>query len=46
MKTISLGQGNFIEDIIKCFGMEECRPISTPLDISFRFCKYDEIVEE
>jgi hypothetical protein len=31
MKTISLGQRNFIKDILKHFGMAKCRPISTPL---------------
>ncbi len=46
MKTISLGQINFIEDIFKCVGMEECRPISTPLDIISRLCKFDEIIKE
>jgi hypothetical protein len=46
MKIISLGQRNFIKEIFKCFGMEECRPINTPLDINFRFCKFDETIEE
>jgi hypothetical protein len=34
MKTINLGQRNYIENIFKFFGTEKCRPISTPLDIS------------
>jgi hypothetical protein len=46
MKTISLGQKNYIKDIFKHFGMEKCRPINTPFDISFRLCKFDEIIEE
>jgi hypothetical protein len=46
MKTISLGQINFIEDIFKCFGVEECRPINTLLDISSKLCKFDETIKE
>jgi len=46
MKTISLGQINFIEDIFKHFGVEECRPINKLLDISSKLCKFDETIKE
>jgi len=39
MKTSNLGQKNCMENIFKCFGMEECKLVSTPLGASFRLCK-------
>ncbi len=40
-KTISLGQEKFIEDIFKCFGMEECKLVSIAFDVTSRLCKID-----
>jgi hypothetical protein len=28
-----------MKNIFKCFGMEECKLVSTPLGVSFRLCK-------
>lgn len=41
-KTISLNQRNYINDILKRFCLQNWKPISTLLDISFRLCKIDE----
>jgi hypothetical protein len=39
MKIRNLGQKNYMENIFKCFGMEECKLVSTPLGVNFRLCK-------
>jgi hypothetical protein len=41
MKTNNLGQKSYMENSFKRSGMEECKPISTPLGVNFRFCKID-----
>lgn len=41
-KTISLNQRNYINDVLKRVCMQNCKPINTFLDISFRICKIDE----
>jgi hypothetical protein len=41
-KTISLNQRNYISNVLKRFCMQNCKPINTLLDISFRLCKIDE----
>jgi hypothetical protein len=41
IKTISLGQKEFIENIFKCFGMEECKLVNITFDVSSRLCKID-----
>ena len=38
-KTISLSQTKYIEDILKKYGMENCRPISTPMDMNRKLSK-------
>jgi hypothetical protein len=30
---------NYIENILKYFGMEECKLISTPFDVNSKLCK-------
>src|ERR1035438_5415261 len=30
-KTITISQRNYTESILKCFGMEECNPTTTPI---------------
>jgi len=42
MKTNNLDQKSYMENFFKCFGMEECKLVSTPLDVNFRLCKIDE----
>lgn len=30
-------QAKYIEKLLHCFGFEDCKPISTPMEIGFRF---------
>jgi hypothetical protein len=34
-----LDQTKYIEDILKKFGMQNCRPISTPMDVNVKLTK-------
>src|SRR5579871_1575270 len=38
-RTVSLSQLKYIEDILKKYGMENCRPISTPMDTNKKLSK-------
>ena len=31
-QTLSTGQSSYVESILKRFGMESCKPVSTPLE--------------
>ena len=33
---ISINQSKYAEEILKCFGMENCKPVSSPCDVSQR----------
>lgn len=37
--TITMSQGGYIDEVLKRFGMEECNPVSTPLDPSLKLEK-------
>src|SRR5579871_4113665 len=47
-RTVSLSQSKYIKDILKKYGMKNCRPISTPIDKNKKLCKaiYPKIPEE
>ena len=38
-KTLTISQGQYLKDLLKRFGMEECKPISTPLESGKKFHK-------
>src|SRR5579871_329988 len=38
-RTVSLSQSKYIEDILKKYRMENCRPISTPMDMNKKLSK-------
>ena len=38
-RTVSLSQSKYIEDILKKYGMENCRPILTPIDTNKKLSK-------
>lgn len=49
--TITMSQSKYIGDVLKRFNMEECKSISTPLDVHVKFLKlleeeYEEIQDE
>jgi hypothetical protein len=44
-KGILISQTNHIREIIKKFGMEYCKPISTPMQTSCKLSKDDESKE-
>ena len=45
--TITMHQRSYIEEVLKRFGMEDCKPISTPLDVKAQLVKLmDEEHEE
>jgi hypothetical protein len=33
-RTITMSQSKYIEEVLKHFNMEECKPIGTPLDVN------------
>ena len=37
--TIVLSQRRYIEDVLECFGMQDCKPIGTPLDANCKLLK-------
>ena len=37
--TMYISQQNYVEGILKCFGMEDCKPISTPIKNCVKFHK-------
>ena len=45
--TITMHQRSYIEEVLKRFGMEDCKPISIPLDVKAQLLKLtDEEHEE
>jgi transposase InsO family protein len=38
-RAVTLGQGKYVQDIRKRFGMEDCKPRSTPLDANSKLTK-------
>jgi ATP-binding cassette subfamily B (MDR/TAP) protein 1 len=40
--TITMSQRNYIEEVLKGFNMEECKPIGTPLDVNSKLLKLTE----
>lgn len=38
-RTITMCQATYVEEVLKRFGMEECKPIATPLDIKVKLEK-------
>ena len=36
-RTITLGQEHFVEQILRRFGMSECKPVGTPIETSAKF---------
>ena len=46
-RTITMHQRSYIEEMLKQFGMEDCKPVSTPLDVKAQLVKLtDEEHEE
>ena len=42
LRTISLNQRKFIEQVLQDFGMQDCKPIGTPLDMNCKLVKLSE----
>jgi len=40
--TITMSQRKYIEEVLKRFNMEECKPIATPLDVNSKLLKLTE----
>jgi transposase InsO family protein len=38
-RTISMSQKKYLEEVLKRFNMEECKPIGTPLDVNVKLLK-------
>ena len=38
-RTLTISQGQYLRDLLKRFGMEECKPMSTPLESGKKFHK-------
>lgn len=38
-RTISMNQSKYVMDVLKRFGMEDCKPVGTPLDVNSRLVK-------
>ena len=41
-RTVTLHQGNYIEEVLERFGMADCKPIGTPLDAKAQLVKLSE----
>jgi hypothetical protein len=41
-RTITMSQRKYIEEVLKRFNMEECKPIGTPLDVNSKLLKLTE----
>ena len=35
-RSITLGQGKYVQDILHQFGMDQCKPLSTPIDVNHK----------
>ena len=44
-KTLFISQPSYLENTLKRFGMENCKPVSTPLEVGKKFCKLTEGAE-
>lgn len=42
MRTITMSQGKYVLDVLKRYGMEDCKPIATPLDMNSKLVKLTE----
>ena len=42
-RTISMNQTKYVMDVLKRFGMEDCKPVVTPLDVN---CKVVKLTQE
>jgi hypothetical protein len=40
--TVTMSQRKYVEEVLKCFNMEECKPIGTPLDVNSKLLKLTE----
>jgi hypothetical protein len=38
-RTITMSQAKYVEEVLKRFGIEDCKPIGTPLDTKVKFVK-------
>jgi hypothetical protein len=38
-RTITMSQQKYFKEVLKCFNMEECKPIGTPLDVNVKLLK-------
>ncbi len=41
-RTITMSQSKYIEEVLKCFNIEECKPIGTLLDVNSKLLKLTE----
>ena len=41
-KIMTISQPQYIENILVRFGMENCRPVTTPADPGMKYCKFSE----
>jgi transposase InsO family protein len=41
-RTITMSQGKYVMDVLKRFGMEDCKPVATPLDANSKLVKLSE----
>ena len=42
-RIITMSQGKYVLDVLKRFGMEDCKPIATPLDVNSKLAKLTEV---
>ena len=40
VRTITMSQGKYVEEVLEWFGMQDCKPISTPLDTKVKLVKF------
>ena len=38
-RTITMNQSKYVMDVLKRFGMENCKPVGTPLDVNSKLMK-------
>ena len=41
-RTITISQGKYVVDVLKPFGMEDCKAVGTPLDMNSKLVKLSE----
>lgn len=42
--TLTLDQSVYIKNVLKKFGMSDCKPVSTPMQSGFKLCKTDDVI--